>query len=278
MLTELECCSCWDLQHWSVRLSVWSPAVSALRCSVGCGPRSGTPSHQRWDARPSQPGMTERANTMQTFILRDPIAVEPQNRQQCGGRSPTLRHLSWLPSSRPSLTRVDSYPFLKPRFAAGQSFVAYATKLCHRSSRIAAGGARPVAGPEALWGPLPAERGRARKTSGDWDVPPGVAHAPRVSRVTAGDGGVTQGANNVAAHRCAGQGPKSKSQGGGNGRRGKVRRPCPVDRRSLRGGFNNGWKGCSARSHSQTRPRPLRASVLSDPLVVSTPPTAAAGQ
>ena len=34
------------------------------------------------------------------------------------------------------------------------------------------------------------------------------------------------------------------------------------------GWFNNGWKGRSARSHSQTWPRPLRASVLSNPLVV----------
>jgi hypothetical protein len=50
---------------------------------------------------------------------------------------------------------------------------------------------------------------------------------------------------------------------------GKVRRACPVSRRLLRGRFNTGWKGRSARSHSQTRRRPLRASVLSNPLGVS---------
>ena len=38
---------------------------------------------------------------------------------------------------------------------------------------------------------------------------------------------------------------------------------------SSTGGFNDGWKGCSARSHTQTKPRPLRASILSNPLVIS---------
>ena len=34
------------------------------------------------------------------------------------------------------------------------------------------------------------------------------------------------------------------------------------------GGFNHGWKGRSARSHSQKRRRQLRASVLSNPLAI----------
>jgi len=209
-----------------VRLSVWSPAVSALRCSVGCVPQGGMPSHKWWDSRPSQPGMTERANTVKTFILRDPIAVEPQNRQQCGGRSPTLRHLSWLPSSRPSLTRVDSYPFRKPRFAARQSFVAYATKPCHRSLRIAAGGAKPVAGPEPLWEFPPAESGTPGKRvvsgASRWvwrDVQAGIR---------AGGGRLRRDAGRKRRRRPPPRRATAKKQKAGrcrrSGRRGKVRR------------------------------------------------------
>ena len=48
----------------------------------------------------------------------------------------------------------------------------------------------------------------------------------------------------------------------------KSKRHRKQSREPSTGGFNNGWKGRSARAHFQTRRRPLRASVLSHPLVV----------
>ena len=86
------------------------------------------------------------------------------------------------------------------------------------------------------------------------------------------------------ARRKSGDGPPSSLSaraGGGAGQakaKGKerrqrmkhsgLRRACPVSQRLLRGGFNNGWKGRSARPNPQNKRRHSRASVLSDPLVV----------
>ena len=57
------------------------------------------------------------------------------------------------------------------------------------------------------------------------------------------------------------------SEGGGKSKRHGPQTGLEGDRTST-GGFNPGWKGCSARSHTQTKPRPLRASILSNPLVI----------
>jgi len=53
--------------------------------SVGC-----EPSHKLWDSRPRQPEMTERTDTMKTYILRDPKTVEPQKPAPCWHRTTTI--------------------------------------------------------------------------------------------------------------------------------------------------------------------------------------------
>ena len=65
---------------------------------------------------------------------------------------------------------------------------------------------------------------------------------------------------------------KTWCAGGRRSRAGKSKRQRAAAKNEARGtstgGFNNGWKGRSARSHPQNKRHPFRASVLSDPLVV----------
>jgi hypothetical protein len=63
-----------------------------------------------------------------------------------------------------------------------------------------------------------------------------------------------------AQARSNGKGHKKEKAGKGGG--------CGRRHQAVRGWFNNGWKGRSARSHTMTDSPHLRASVLSNPLVV----------
>jgi len=59
-------------------------AVSALRDKRGLCPAGRDAKPQVVGLAPQTTVMTERANTMQTYILRDPNAVEPQSGLHAG--------------------------------------------------------------------------------------------------------------------------------------------------------------------------------------------------
>jgi hypothetical protein len=82
----------------------------------------------------------------------------------------------------------------------------------------------------------------------------------RLQPMSVFEGGAAPAKRRCRGNRAAGESSKAKGKGDcrrANGLAGST------------GGFNTGWKGRSARSPQTVNPRPQRAPVLSNPLVVS---------